>query len=153
MITNDRQVEITQKWIRRFTDSLDEVTRLLAGEVADHNERRKLEVFAASFRSQIAELESQITEYNALRANRAQTIPFTSINDLAKALIKARIAAGLSQADLAARLAMEEEELQRHESRDYQTVRVADLLRIAGILGIELRGDLRLVGSHAHAAD
>jgi Helix-turn-helix len=144
MITNDRQYEITQRWIGRFKDSLDEVTRLLASDVDDRNERRKLEVFAASFRSEIADLEAQRAEYEALVAGQVRSFQFASLHDLPIALIKARLAAGLSECQLAERLGITEEQLLHHERNDYQTATVADLLEIAAILGVTVRGDLVL---------
>ncbi len=47
-------------------------------------------------------------------------IELLSLADLPKALIRARIAAGLSQKEFADRLGMKEQQIQSYEANDYQ---------------------------------
>ena len=146
MITNDSQRETTQHWIERFQGSLDEVARLLGANPSDPRERRKLETFEASFRSQVADLQDQIEEYDALRSRRVKTLPVASIEDLPRALIRARIAAGVSQHEIAERLGLDEERFLREEGNDYESLSIAQLRDIADRLGVTFRGDVHLPG-------
>lgn len=54
-------------------------------------------------------------------------------------LIIARIARGLSQADLANRLAMREQQIQRYESERYRSISLQNFKRIAAVLGVDLQ--------------
>jgi ribosome-binding protein aMBF1 (putative translation factor) len=144
MITNDRQCEITRQWLAKFQESLDEVLRLLNEEPEDRNERRKLETFAASYRSQVADLQGQLDEYDALRTQKPKTLPVASVEDLPKALIRARITAGVLQSEIAQRLGLDEDRFIREEGNDYASLSVAQLREIAALLGVKLIGDVQL---------
>jgi DNA-binding Xre family transcriptional regulator len=152
VIKNDRQYAITKREAAKFQVAVAAVLEKAETE-QDSREREWLRIFEAALKSQLATLERELADYDALRSGEPVVVHLETLNLLPQALVRARIAAGLSQADLAARLEMAEEELQQHEAHDYQTVRVGDLLRIADILGVEIRGDLKLAGAHAHAAD
>jgi ribosome-binding protein aMBF1 (putative translation factor) len=152
VIKNDRQYAITKREAGKFQEAVAAVLEKAATET-DGQEREWLRIHEAALKSQLGTLERELAEYDALRSGEPVVVHLETIDHLPQAFVKARIAAGLSQADLAARLGITEEELQRHESHDYQTVSVGDLMHVAGILGIEISGNLRLAGAHAHAAD
>ncbi len=52
-------------------------------------------------------------------------------------LIIARTARGLSQADLATRLGMREQQIQRYESERYRSISLQNFKRVAAALGVE----------------
>lgn len=54
-------------------------------------------------------------------------------------LIIARIARGLSQAELAGRLGMREQQIQRYESERYRSISLQNFRRLATVLGVELQ--------------
>ena len=60
-------------------------------------------------------------------------------------LIQARIAAGLTQEDLAARLGVKPQQIQRYEASDYQTASFARLREIARLLGVDVRERVEMV--------
>jgi HTH-type transcriptional regulator/antitoxin HigA len=62
-------------------------------------------------------------------------------------LIIARIASGLSQADLAARLGMREQQIQRYESERYRSISLQNFRRVATALGVELQAIIRTEGT------
>jgi transcriptional regulator with XRE-family HTH domain len=62
-----------------------------------------------------------------------------SLEGLSKVLIQARIAAGLTQEDLAARLDVKPQQIQCYEASDYQTASFARLREIARLLGLRIR--------------
>ena len=57
----------------------------------------------------------------------------------------ARIAAGLTQEDLAGRLGVKPQQIQRYEASDYQTASFARLLEIARVLNLRVRDAAELV--------
>ena len=57
----------------------------------------------AALNSQLHDLRTEVAEYEALRAGRVDRLTFASFDEIGPALIKARIAAGLTQRQLAER--------------------------------------------------
>ena len=56
------------------------------------------------------------------------------ISVIPRDLIRARIAAGLSQKELAERLGMPEQQIQRYEAKEYESVSLARISEIAKVL-------------------
>ena len=59
------------------------------------------------------------------------------VNELATVLIKARVAQGLSQRDLAERLGLKEQQIQRYEATDYASASLARIKEVVSALGAE----------------
>ncbi|MGJ5175784.1 helix-turn-helix domain-containing protein [Bradyrhizobium oligotrophicum] len=75
---------------------------------------------------------------------KAQSGEFTEFADRWRSepgvvLIIARIAKGLSQAELADRLAMREQQIQRYESERYRSISLQNFKRVAAVLGVDLQ--------------
>ena len=143
MIKNQRQYRITKTQVERFE-------RTIAGVTAKPNRNlhpvlRKAQVDA--LKSQLADLKSELREYVALRSGKRRVMALASIEDLPKTLIQARIAAGLSQEDLASRLGLKSQQVQRYEATNYQSASLERINQIMRALGIKLRhpAELRLV--------
>lgn len=71
---------------------------------------------------QIAQLQAEAGAYDQLRSTRTKAIHVTNINGLPTALIKARIASSLTQAELANSLGIHENLLQRYETSEFASV-------------------------------
>lgn len=138
MIKNERQYRTTKAQIEKFVQALADAEVRSTGDALLH----KLE--SDALRSQLQELESQMQEYEGLRSGRWGVIQVDSFEELPRALIKARIAAGLSQKELADRLGIKEQQVQRYEATDFQSASLARLQQIVKALGIEVREDLFL---------
>ena len=96
MIKNERQYAVTKTQADKFAQALAELTRRSPGK--GHPLLRKAEEEA--LRSQFADLQAEMAEYDALRSGKRKHLPVTSFDDLPRTLIQARIAAGLSQKEL-----------------------------------------------------
>ena len=92
-------------------------------------------------RKAIDELDEQIAQYEKLRRGEVRVRVFTSLAGIALALIEARIAARLSQKELAKLLQVPEQQVQRYESTNYSGVSLERLQEIADVLqvGVEER--------------
>ena len=90
------------------------------------------------------ELEQQIEEYNALRSGRVAEIPVDSLADLPKALIKARVARGVSQSDLASVIGVRPQQVQRWETEEYASAAFTALARVADALRLDMRRSVHL---------
>ncbi len=71
-------------------------------------------------------------------------IEATGIGQLSTALIRARIASGLTQHQLAERVGLQEQAVQRYEANDYSGVSFSRLLEIADALELTIHYDVRL---------
>ena len=73
---------------------------------------------ADALRSQLADLRAEMKHYESLRSGKPIALHVRSFDDLPRALIQARIAAGLSQRKLADRLGLKEQQIQRYEATE-----------------------------------
>ena len=139
MITNERQYEQTRKQLTML-ESLLAGTQ--AGTAGNDSFR---DVQAAGLESQIQDLRDELTEYEQLRAGSTTVFEASSLAGLADSLIKARIARGWTQRDLADALGVAEQQIQRYESTAYRSASLARLCDIAEALGVTIteRTELR----------
>jgi len=136
VIKNERQYRITQSHAAKFRTTLNELTTTSRPK----NVHPKLWVAQrAGVRSQLRDLEAELRYYERLKSDRPKTLKLNSLDALPKVLIEARIAAGLTQEDLAARLGLKPQQIQRYEASDYQTASLARLLGIARVLNLRVR--------------
>jgi ribosome-binding protein aMBF1 (putative translation factor) len=97
-----------------------------------------------ALKSQLEELQDQLSDYEALKLGRTNTLAIASLDELPKVLIQARIAAGLSQKDLGEKLGLKEQQIQRYEATLYQSASLNRLLEIAHALEVSLEGQVVL---------
>jgi ribosome-binding protein aMBF1 (putative translation factor) len=64
------------------------------------------------------ELGEQVEAYERLNAGRSKGVVLEGVEDLPKALIRARIAAGMTQESLARRLGVKPQQVQRYEATE-----------------------------------
>ena len=142
MIKNERQYRITNAQAEKFRATLDE----LAAMPRPKNVHPKLwEAQKAGLKSQLQDLEAELREYETLKTGGPKILELDSLEGLPKVLIQARIAAGWTQEDLAARLGVKPQQIQRYEASDYQTVSFARLREIARLLGLDVRERVEMV--------
>jgi len=135
VITNQREYRITKSWIARFEKELaaNETRELRPREDPD---MRK--VVHDAIASEIETLQRQIDHYERLRDGHITSREITSLRDLPSALIEARIAARLTQRQLAERIGVAEQQVQRWETNDYSGVGLDRLQGIADALGVQI---------------
>jgi len=91
----------------------------------------------------LGDFEAELAEYDDL--HNATLIEATGIGEFPTTLIKARIARGLTQRELAERLGLAEQSIQRYEATDYLGVSFSRLVDIAEALDLTVHYDVRLV--------
>jgi HTH-type transcriptional regulator / antitoxin HipB len=116
MIQNEHQYKVTQGAIKDFQQA---IKRLL--EQADTLQPLQVSTVQKSFQIQIDELQAQLQEYDDLKAGKIE-IKMGSIEDLPKVLIQKRISLGMTQKELAAKLGIKEQMVQRYESNGYESI-------------------------------
>jgi ribosome-binding protein aMBF1 (putative translation factor) len=101
------------------------------------------------YESQIDELRAELADYEALRQGQVAVLELDSLSELPEALIRARTAAGLSQAALAERLGLKKQQIQRYEATRYARVGIERLQAVADALGVKIREQVILPVSGA----
>ncbi len=130
MIRNERQYRFTKTQVRRFEETLTELKSCDSENPDVHPLIAKARVDAVS--SQLADLRKQLREYESLKSGNFDFNQLMIVNSLPTMLIKARIARGMTQRDLAERIGLKEQQIQRYEATDYAS---ASLGRIRDIIG------------------
>lgn len=146
MIKNERQYRITKAQAQKFEQAL---AQLMQAEVAKQENPLLWQVQGNALSSQINDLQEELAEYEALTSrspNQPVTLNLRSLSELPFALIKARIAAKLSQKALADRLGIKEQQIQRYEATEYASANLARVIEISEAIGLklELKGGLEM---------
>ncbi len=131
MIKNERQYRITKAQAARFSDALEKLRQLPDSEL--HPVIAKAQEDA--MRSQLGDLENELREYESLKSGDFPMESLKSVAEVPSVLIKARIASGLSQRDLAERVGLKEQQIQRYEATDYATANLSRIIEIVSALG------------------
>lgn len=131
MITNERQYRITKTEIERFEKSLSQPTE--QGKDLHPELQRAMR---EGLESQLQELREEVEEYDALRSGKVTSFEFNTLADVPIGLIKARIARGLTQKQLADSLNLKEQQIQRYESTLYEGAGLTRIQEVADLLGI-----------------
>ena len=138
MIKNERQYKITKSQIAKFQAALDEVAARAKSNVDPR--LRRLE--ADALRSQLDELRDDVEQYERLCSGPRNPIAIESFDQLPAALIQARIAAGLSQKQLAERLGLKEQQIQRYEATDYSSASLTRIQEVIEALGAKIAAEM-----------
>jgi DNA-binding transcriptional regulator YiaG len=135
MITNERQYRIAKAALKRFDDGL---AGLEASGVVPDVHPRIHEAMIEANESQRDELREELERYDDLRSGRVAQRTLHSLREVPMALIEARIAARLTQRELAQRLGVPEQQVQRWESNSYSGVAIDRLQEIADALQLRV---------------
>ncbi len=146
MITNERQLQIARRDIERFQAALD-------GDMAEAGvDPAILKAQRDAAEAQLRELQAGIDDYLRLRSGNVREFRIGGLADLPRALISCRIASGMTQRELADRLSLKEQQIQRYEMQHYDGASFSRIADVADAVGIELPGELRLADVDSPAA-
>jgi DNA-binding Xre family transcriptional regulator len=134
LITNERQYQISKAQVAKFRAAI---------EAPDGNTHklhpRAQKALREAAQSQLDDLAAEVADYERLRDGQLTAITAESIADLAPALIKARIMRNWTQKELADKLAVAEQQVQRYEATQYKGVSVERLQAVADALKLRVR--------------
>ncbi len=135
LIASDRQA-------RDAASTLEEIDTALSSEQALAAIVRGLpadviEGVRKSLSTERRELKDLLDAYEQSRNGKHDAFRLKAGNDLGAGLIVARIARGLSQKDLARKLGLHEQAIQRYEAEKYRSISLANFLKFASVLGVE----------------
>jgi HTH-type transcriptional regulator/antitoxin HigA len=136
MITNEREYKITLKQIERFRKAIEDFDLKTATDRLGSKILAKAELEAMS--SEFENLSEQVREYEAVKSGTIETLKATTLSELPTILIKARIAKGLTQKQLAEKLGLHEQQIQRYEADNYATAKLDCLSNVAEALDLTI---------------
>jgi len=135
MITNERQYRIAKSQARKFEQSIAATRN---AEPSSNVHPRVHDAMIEALESERDVLREQLDHYEALKAGRVKTREIHSLRDVPVLLIEGRIAAGLTQRQLAGRLGLPEQQVQRYEATMYSGVNLDRLQEVADALELEI---------------
>lgn len=144
MITNERQYKITRSQATKFEDAIKQFSEL--NLVKQGWDPLLVKAQLGALQSQLEELHNEIKQYELLRSGEITQLSATTVSEIGKRLIEARIAQGLSQKTLAERLGMKEQQVQRYEQERYRSASLSRLAEICDALDVTFNLDLGLTG-------
>ncbi len=138
IIRNEQQYNTTKEWLQKFEQSVAEI---------ENNETLKADpirwkLYRDAYQSQVLEFSEEIAEYERLiNCDQSQKIQIQveNFNKLPDVLIKARIAAKMTQKELADILGVEEQRVKEYEDSDYQCASFVEILEVSAALGVEFK--------------
>jgi len=83
-------------------------------------------------------LHHEIIEFEKLKSGELSQIEYSNLKDLPSCLVQSRIALGLSQKDLAEKLEIKEQQIQRYEQQDYLKASLERIIQVCKVLDIEV---------------
>lgn len=134
MIYSDRQYNVSSAELTKLKHALSAAE----GRVSDQPWLKKAEIDA--LKSQISDIEAELTEYDLLKSGQVLFSKSYALEELPRVLVQARIAAGMSQTDLAETLGMKPQQVQRYEATDYMGASLARLIEVSDALGVKASG-------------
>jgi HTH-type transcriptional regulator / antitoxin HipB len=142
MIQNERQYKITQTKLRELE------LELAAIDPKDSKlHPRQVVGWTNSYNLTIRELKQEIEEYEQLKSGKVINFPIDSLQDLPLVMIKARIAVGMTQKELAEKIGVQEQQIQRYEANNYRAVGFDRLQEVMSALDVTVSKAVMQLGN------
>jgi ribosome-binding protein aMBF1 (putative translation factor) len=131
MIQNEHQYKVTKGEIDKLQQVID---KLLEQQNIPPSQ---LSAMQNSFQTQIDRMQMEIQEYEDLKVGKVE-ITMGSIEDLPKVLIQKRISLGMTQKELATKLGIKEQMVQRYEASGYESIGLVRLMEVWNALSVSI---------------
>ena len=132
-ITTEKEYRHTLETVAGLQIALDDY-RERGGH---HLDPRMRQAVMEGMQSLIDEWGGQARDYEALK-NGSVSLSLSSLRDLPNLLVRARIASKMTQKQLAEKLGLKAQQIQRWESTRYRTLTMERMFQIAEALGLKL---------------
>ncbi|UVK37548.1 helix-turn-helix domain-containing protein [Mesorhizobium sp. AR10] len=134
MIYSDKQYGVSSAQLTKLQDAL----AATKARASDKAWLKQAEI--DGLKSQIADIEAELGEYDLLKSGQVSFSKTYALEELPRVLVQARIASGMSQTDLAEKLGMKPQQVQRYEATDYMGASLGRLIEISKALGVKASG-------------
>ena len=143
MITNERQYKIGKAALEKLREAIKQFD-MAAAASALNGDRTLAKAQLEALQSESEVISEELREYESLKAGSVRNLEAGSLSELPVLLIKARIALGLSQRQLAERMGLKEQQIQRYEAENYASASLGRLVEISDALGLRVAEKARL---------
>ena len=137
MVRNERQFNVTKGQISKLETAL-----ALSADAKGRMDAKVYRAMMAGIRSQIRDLSRELEEYERLKGLTA--LRMRSRDEFPEILIKARVARGYTQKELAKKLNIKPQQVQKYETTGYRSASFDRVLRVMEALDIEIDANIRL---------
>jgi HTH-type transcriptional regulator / antitoxin HigA len=134
MIYSDKQYGVSSVQLAKLQDAL----AAAKARASDQAWLKQAEV--AGLKSQIVDIEAELAEYDLLKSGQVSFSKTYALEELPRVLVQARIASGKSQTDLAEKLGMKPQQVQRYEATNYMGASLGRLIEISKALDVKASG-------------
>ena len=134
MIYSDKQYSVSSAQLAKLQDAL----AAAKARASDQAWLKQAEIDA--LKSQIFDIEAELAEYDLLKSGQVSFSKTYALEKLPRVLVQARIACGMSQTDLAEKLGMKPQQVQRYEATDYMGASLGRLIEISRALDVKASG-------------
>ena len=140
MITNELQYRVTKSEAQKFVGAIENLKQQPLGKTDPLLRQAQID----AMQSQLEEMYQGLTDYEALKRRERTEFSTHSITELPLGLIQARIVQGLTQEQLAEKLGVSKQLVQRDEENFYANASLQRLAKVAEVLGVRFDGRLEL---------
>lgn len=134
MIFSDKQYSVSKAELANLKSAL------VAAESREVEQEWLKHAEIDALKSQISDIEAELVEYDLLKSGQISFSKTYALEELPQVLVQARIAGGMSQTDLAAKLNMKPQQIQRYEATGYAGASLARLVEVSRVLGVKASG-------------
>jgi HTH-type transcriptional regulator/antitoxin HigA len=142
MITNERQYKITRAQAQKFLDAINAYD--LEAVVSEGTHPKIAQAQLDQMKSEYEIFIDQLNAYDELSSGKFKDFGETTFEELPTLLIKARIARVWTQKELAERLNIKQQQVQRYESELYSSCKYSTLVKTAKVLGLVIKENATL---------
>jgi DNA-binding Xre family transcriptional regulator len=132
MIKNEKQYKITKSKAALLQQDISRIK----------NEGNPLSVKSQlvlnSMLDMCSSMENEIAAYDSLKENKTIVLRSRRLQELPAMMIEYKIASGLTQKEMAKKIGMKEQQLQRYEDTDFESISFQNLIKILRAIGLEL---------------
>jgi DNA-binding Xre family transcriptional regulator len=132
MIKNEKQYKITRK---KLQDIQEEINRLKNGR---EHLPAKDELLLVSLLMMKQQMEDEIAKYDLVKTMTSAILGERSIDDLPTLLIEYKIQSGMTQKEFSEKIGMKEQQLQRYEAENFNSISFKNLLKIIHAIGLNV---------------
>ena len=140
LITNERQEREVGILVEQITAALS--SEQILKSMVDGLPPEVMDGVRRSLTAERQELADSLHAYQNAQRGAADDLKSRAGNDLGALLVAVRVAKGWKQKDLARRLFLPEQQVQRYEAERYRSISLGNLIRVARALGVRMTADI-----------
>lgn len=141
MIKNERQLKITKSQIKKLAAAIADFDKVPSPKGQDswvHTGQKR------SMKLQLEQLEQEVRDYSDLKDGKVELPDPMELESIPALLIQHRIQSGLTQEQLAKKLNLAKQQIQKYEQTNYSQASMATVLEIASVLSFMAKKSKRV---------